>query len=289
MKAVYRHELLSQFTSLSACVFIAFLLLFAGIYTMAINIRSGIASFEYVLSDMSFTFMIIVPVLTMRSIAEEKRQKTDNLLYSLPISMADVVLGKYFAMLTVFVIPVLVMGTYPVMLSAYGNVNLPAAFSALLGFYLLGAALIAVGMFVSSLTESQAVAAGLCFVLLLINYFLSSLSGFLSATAFSSLLTLTIAALLLSILVERMTKNSLAALLTAAVLLAVLMFTYTLFQDKFAGLVPAFMENLSLFARFEDMTGGVLDLRTLVLFLSVAGVFLYMTVQSLEKRRWSET
>jgi ABC-2 type transport system permease protein len=126
-------------------------------------------------------------------------------------------------------------------------------------------------------------------VLLLINYFLSSLSGFLSTTAFSSLLTLSIAALLLSILVERMTKNSLAAMLTAAVLLAVLMFTYTLFQDKFAGLVPAFMENLSLFARFEDMTGGVLDLRTLVLFLSVAGVFLYMTVQSLEKRRWSET
>ena len=75
MKAVYRHELSSQFTSLSACVFIAFLLLFAGIYTMAINIRSGIASFEYVLSNMSFTFMIIVPVLTMRSIAEEKRQK----------------------------------------------------------------------------------------------------------------------------------------------------------------------------------------------------------------------
>ena len=236
MKAVYRHELSSQFTSLSGWVFIAFLLLFAGIYTMAINIRSGIASFEYVLSNMSFTFMIIVPVLTMRSIAEEKRQKTDNLLYSLPISMTDVVLGKYFAMLTVFLIPVIVIGTYPFLLSAYGSVNLSGALGALLAFYLLGAALIAVGMFISSVTESQAVAAGLCFGILLVNYFLSTLAGFLSSSVLSS-----------------------------------------------------FFAELSLFSRFEELTGGVLDLRTLVFFLSVAGVFLYLTVQSMEKRRWSET
>lgn len=288
MKAIYRHELTSQFTNLSGCVFIAFLLLFAGIYTMAINVRSGIASFEYVLSNMSFTFMIIVPVLTMRSIAEEKRQKTDQLLYSLPISLTEVVLGKYFAMLTVFLIPVLVMGTYPMLLSAYGNVNLPAAFSALLGFFFLGAALIAIGMFVSSVTESQVVAAGLCFALLLVNYFLVSLSGFLSTTAFSSLLAFSVVAILLCLLVEHMTKSHIAAMASAVVLLTALMVCYTLFQEKFAGLFPEIVDNLSLFAHFEDLTGGVLDFRTLVFFLSVAFSFLYLTVQSLEKRRWSD-
>ena len=234
MRAVYRHELSTQFTNLSGCVFMAFLLLFAGIYTMAINLRSGLASFEYVLSNMSFTFLIIVPVLTMRTIAEEKRQRTDTLLYSLPLSITNVVLGKYAALLTIFLIPVVIISLYPVVLSAYGNVNLKAAFCACLSFFLLGAALIAVGMFISSLTESQAVAAGLCFVVLLINYFLVSLSNFVSITALSSLLA-----------------------------------------------------QLSLFSRFEDIVDGVLDLRTLVFYLSVAAVFLYLTVQSLDKRRWS--
>lgn len=105
MRAVFRHEVSSYFTNVTGYVFGAFLLLFAGIYTMAYNLRSGYTNFEYVLGSMSFVFLVIVPILTMKVIAEEKRQKTDQLLYSLPLSMTRVVLGKYLALLVVFAVP----------------------------------------------------------------------------------------------------------------------------------------------------------------------------------------
>ena len=169
MRAVFRHELSSYFTGVTGYVFSAFLLLFTGIYTMVYNLQSASVHFEYVLGSMSFVFLIIVPILTMRVLAEERRQKTDQLLYSLPLTMTQVVLGKFAAMLVVFAAPMAVICLYPVVLSAYGNVYLPAAYGAIVGFFFLGMALLAIGMYISSVTESQAVAAGLCFVVMLVN------------------------------------------------------------------------------------------------------------------------
>lgn len=205
MKAVFRRELSSYFTGLSGCVFGAFLLLFAGIYTMAYNIRAAVSNFEYVLSSMSFIFLVIVPILTMRVFAEEKRQKTDQLLYSLPLTMTEVVMGKYLAMLVMFLIPLCIIGIYPAVLSHFGKVNLAAAYGALVGFFFLGAALLAVGAFISSVTDSQGVAAGLCFAALLVNYFLASLSSFFSSTAFASFAALTFAVAALALIFYLMT------------------------------------------------------------------------------------
>lgn len=140
MKAVFKHELASCFTGLTGYIFGAFLLLFAGIYTLAYHLNSMITNFEYVLGSMSIVYIISIPVLTMRLIAEERRQKTDQLLYSLPLTMTQVVLGKIGAMLVMLFLPLAFIGTYPVILSAFGSIYLPQAFSALLAFALLGAA-----------------------------------------------------------------------------------------------------------------------------------------------------
>ncbi|MBQ6990929.1 MAG: ABC transporter permease, partial [Clostridia bacterium] len=148
MLAIYQRELRSYFTGFVGYVFAAFILLFGGIYTMVINLSNGITNFEYVLGNMSFVFIIAVPVLTMRVLAEERKQKTDLLLYSLPRSMTAIVLGKYFAMLTVFAVPMGVMAVYPILLSMYGEINMAVAYSAILGFFLMGAVLIAIGMLV---------------------------------------------------------------------------------------------------------------------------------------------
>lgn len=176
MKAVYIREVRSYFTGLTGAVFAAFLLLFAGIFTMIYNLNAGYANFEYAMGNMPFVFLVIVPMLTMRTFAAEKRAHTDNLLYSLPVSMTKVVMGKYFALLTVFVLPVLVICLYPLVLSFFGEVYLPAAYGSIVAFLFLGAALLAAGMFISSLTESQAVAAGVCFAVLLVNFFLADLA-----------------------------------------------------------------------------------------------------------------
>jgi ABC-2 type transport system permease protein len=287
MKAVFKHELSSCFTNMTAYVFAAFMLLFAGIYTMAYNISAAYTNFEYVLSAISFIFLIIVPVLTMRTLAEEKKQRTDQLLYSLPITMTKVVLGKYAAMLVVLLLPTGIISIYPLILSAYGNVYLPAAYGAIIGFYFLGSALIAIGMFVSSLTESQAVAAGLCFVVLLINYFLTSLASFMSSSTSFSFIAFSVVIILVMLVFYFMTHSTLVAGLIFIVAETVLFAFYLFKQDSFAGLFPDVLKQLSLFGRFENFVNGVFDISALVFFVTVAGFFLFLSVQSMEKRRWS--
>lgn len=288
MIAVFRHELESYFTSLTGFVFGAFLLLFAGIYTMVYNISNALTNFEYVLGGMSFVFLVIVPVLTMRVLAEERKQKTDRLLYSLPLSMTEVVLGKYTAMLVIYLLPMLVISVYPLILSAYGNVHFPAAYSAVIGFFFLGAALIAIGTFVSSVTESQAVAAGLCFVVMMINYFIADLASFVSTTAASSYFAFGVLIAVAAWVFYRMTRNGLAAGLLLFAGEAALILWYVVNSESFEGLFPELMTQLSLFERFYVFLDGVFDVTGIVYFVTVAAVFLFMSVQSMEKRRWSE-
>ena len=288
MNAVFRHELSSHFHSLSAYVFGAFLLLFGGVYTMVFNLNNLISNFEYVLANMAFTFLIIVPILTMRVLAEERRQKTDQLLYSLPLSMSDVVLGKYSALLVMLALPLGIIGLYPVILSSFGSIHFPTAYGTMLGFFLLGAALIAIGLFISSITESQAVAAGLCFVVMLLNYYISDLATFVATTAFTSFAAFTVMILLLALIIKLMTKSSFTALLAAAVGEGLLLAGYLLKASAFEGLFPKVMENLSLFDRFYVFVNGVFDLSAVVYFITVIALFLFLSVQSMERRRWND-
>lgn len=124
MTAVFKHEVSNYFHSLTAYIFGAFLLAFVGIGAMIYNIQQAVANFEYVLSFVSLVFVVLVPVLTMRVIAEERKQKTDQLLYSLPITTAQVVVGKYLALLVVFLVPLCVIGVYPLVFAQYGEVYL---------------------------------------------------------------------------------------------------------------------------------------------------------------------
>lgn len=288
MKAVFKHELASCFTGLTGYIFAAFLLIFAGIYCIGYHFNSMITNFEYVVASMSIVYVIGIPVLTMRLLAEERRQKTDQLLYALPLTMSKVVLGKFSAMLVVLALPLTIIGVYPLILSAYGNIYLPQAYSALISLALLGAALISIGMFISSITESQAVAAGLCFVIMLMNYFLSDLAGFAGSSAFASYAALAVLVLILGVIIRIMTKSGFAALLTAVVLELALVVLYMTDATAFEGLLPEIMSELSLFERFYVFVEGTFDVTGVVYFLSVTGVFLFLSVQSMEKRRWSE-
>ena len=170
MTAVFRREMGAYFHGVTGYLFMAFVLVFAGIYTMVYNLSGLYANFEYVLDAISFIYLIAVPVLTMRSVAEEKRQRTDQLLYSLPIRLVDVVAGKYLAMLVVLAAPTAVMGLYPLLLSRFGSVYLPTAYASLLAFFLLGAALLAIGLFISSVSESQVGSAVVCLATMPVSY-----------------------------------------------------------------------------------------------------------------------
>lgn len=288
MRAILKHELSSYFTGLTAYVFGAFVLLFAGIYTMVYNLRAGYANFEYVLGSMSFVFIVIVPILTMRVLSEERRQKTDTLLYSLPISTTEIILGKFLAMLLILLVPMVIMGFYPLILKAFGNVYLPAAYASLLAFFLVGAALLAIGMFISSLTESQAVAAGACFIVMLINYFGSSLASYISNSALPSVIAFSVLVIALALLIRFMTKNSFTAIIVGCVFEIALIALYLFKSSIFEGLFPNMMSKISLFDRLYTVINGMLKIQDLVYFLTVTGIFLFLSVQSFERKRWSE-
>lgn len=124
MKAVLKHELSGYFHSLTAYVFGTFLLVFVGIGSMLYNIQQAVANFEYVLGFISLIFVGLVPILTMRVLAEERKQRTDQLLYSLPITTTDIILGKYLALLVVFLIPLVIVAFYPLIFAKFGDVYL---------------------------------------------------------------------------------------------------------------------------------------------------------------------
>ena len=287
MSAVYRRELRAYFTGMTAYVFIAFLLLFAGIYTMAYNLSNAYPNFEYVLQSMSIIFLIAIPILTMRVIAEERRQKTDQLLYSLPLKTTDIVLGKYFALTAVFLLPVCIIAVYPLVFSQYGEVYFPSAYGSLLAFFLMGAALIAVGEFLSSLTENQGVAAGISIAVMLFNYYSVSLAEQVSSSAFGALAALVVIAVLLALLVRALTRSDAIAVGAGAALAVIALGIYFLDGSLLENLLPNIMQSLSLFERFYTFVDGVFDLRSIVFFLSVIAFFLFLTVQSLEKRRYN--
>lgn len=287
MIAVLKHELRLYFHSLTAYIFGAFLLAFVGIGAMLYNIQAAVSNFEYVLSFGCLIFVVIVPILTMRVIAEEKKQKTDQLLYALPITTTQVIVGKYLALLIVYLIPLCLICIYPLIFARYGDVYLLTAYGSILAFFVMGAALIALGVFISSLTENQGFAAGIGIAVILLNYYSVSLSEYISSTAFGSLVALYVLILILGALIRHLTKNDTLAYGIGILLFAVTFITYYLDSSKFEGLLPQIMTKLSLFERFYVFVNGVFDMTAIVYYITFAAFFLFLSVQSLEKRRYN--
>lgn len=287
MIAVFKHELRAYFHSLTAYVFGAFLLAFVGIGAMMYNIQAAVSNFEYVLSFCSLVFAVIVPILTMRVIAEERRQKTDQLLYTLPITTTQVILGKYLALLVVYLIPLALIAVYPLIFAQFGEVYLLTAYGSLGAFFVLGAALLAVGVFISSLTENQGLAAGIGIAAILLNYYSVSLAEYASSTAIGSLIGLILIVICLGFVVRNLTRNTDLAYWSAIVVIAGLMIAYFVDSSIFEGLLPEIMSALSLFERFYVFVNGVFDLTAVVYYGSVIVFFLFLSVQSLEKRRYN--
>jgi len=288
MIAVYRREVGSYFKGVLGYLLGAFLLVFAGIYCMVYNLSGYYSNFEYVLSAIGFIYLIAVPIISMRSVAEEKKQKTDQLLYSLPISLGSVVMGKYLAMLTVLALPTGIMALYPLILSQFGSVSFGTAYGALLAFFLMGGCLLSIGLFISSITDSQVAAAVITLLTMMLLYFMSSLASWVSAEASASLTALMLLAVIVAVIFYIMSKNAIVSVIVGAALIGGLQLWYHLDSSAFSGLFASMMTAISVFDRFDTFTNGVFDVTAIVYYLSIIGVMLFLTTQAMEKRRWSE-
>lgn len=286
MISILKHEMKLAFHSMAAYVFGAFLLEMVGVGALLYNINQSVANFEYALASFCIGFVILVPILTMRILAEEKKQKTDQLLYSLPVSMTEVVLGKYVSMVLVFAVPMLLVAVYPCIFSLYGEVYLPTAYGTLVAFLFMGMALISIGMFISSLTESQGLAAGICVVVMLFCYYSASLADYISSTAINYVVIIALA-IGLALLVRWLTKSDYVGLGVAVICGAAIIVTRIVNASALDTLLPDLMHKLSLYERFYTFVNGVFDVTAIVYYISVIIFFLFLCVQSLEKKRYN--
>lgn len=195
MKAIYKRELRSYFCSFTGWLFVAVNLFMMGLYFVVYNMLIGYPTISYVLQSIVFTFIVTIPILTMRALSEERKNKTDQLILTAPVSVGKIVFGKYLALVTVLALPIAFMGVLPLFLRMGGAFQMGVSYSSLLGFFLYGSLALAVGLFISSLTESVVIAAVLSFGVLFLGYIMPGISNLLTSTG-TSVVTTVIARIL---------------------------------------------------------------------------------------------
>lgn len=234
MLAIMKRELLSYFTSPLGYVFVAVFYLFSGVFLYLFTLYSQSADMSSVYIGMFFVMLIMIPILTMRLMAEENRQKTDQLLLTAPVSLPRLVMGKFLSAFSILVMCVLIFVVYGIVLSCFADMNWAIIWGNIVGMLLLGALCVSSGLFISTLTENQMIAA------------VGSIG-------------LNIAFILV---------------------------------DSFASVMPIkflqdFFYSLSFYSRYNEFTLGIFSLSNVFFFVSVAFVFIFLTVRVLERRRWA--
>ena len=287
MTAIFKREFKSCFTGMIGWVIAAVSLFFLGLYFTNRNLLYASSDFASVLYTMTMILLFLLPAISMRSFAGERKNKTDQLLLTSPVSIPAIVAGKFLAELAVFALPLAAAVVMPLLLQAFGTVSLVAAYSALLGYLLLGGACLAVGTWISALTENQILAYLATFGALLVAYLMNGIQTMFTTGNLLAFVVFMIVLLVASVLVGVICKRLAAG---AAVFCAGAVVLFVLFQLRPAWLLTAFnavLSALALFEPFKDIVGGMFSIPAIVYYLSVMGLFLFLTGQALARRRWN--
>lgn len=288
MLAIYKRELRSYFQSMIGCVFVAFLVLFTGIYFTAYNLTAGYPYFSYTLSGSLIVFIVGIPLITMRSFSEERKNKTDQLLLTAPVSLTKVVLGKYFAMATVVAVPNVIFCLFPLIIKMNGTAYLKVDYISIGVFFLLGCVYLAIGMFLSTLTESQIIAFVSTFGVLLLLYLWNGIVSFLPSSASGCLVGLLLILSVIILYIWQMTLNWVLSAVMEAVCVIGCVTAYFVKPALFENLLSKLLGKLAFADVFSGITQNhIVDLSGIILYLSVITVFIFLTVQTIQKRRWS--
>ncbi len=286
MLSIIKKELRTYFFSMSGYIFLGFLILLTAIYFSMINVLQLSPNYYAVLNGTTIVFLILIPTLTMRLFADEARQHTDQLLYTSPLNIFQIVLGKYMAALSLFIFGMAITLIFPLVLSRFGALPVPQITSAYIGFTLLGACFISVGLFISVLTDNQIVAAVATFAVIFLFYIMSSLANSMPVDRVSSFAFIGVVIAGFSFLLYDSTKN-IAAGVTACVLLVVAaVVAYLVNNLVFDGIMVKTLNWFSLLTRFENFNKGLLSISDIVYYVSFPVAFIYLTINVIEKRRW---
>lgn len=287
MIAIFKKELHAYFTSIIGWVFLTLFLTFVGLYVYLYNFLNRSAFIGYPLQGVLLVTSFIVPLLTMRIFAEEKRQKTDQLLLTSPVPIWKIVVGKYLALVSLLAIAMLIICVYPLIFTQFGIVNLKLSYTAIWGFFLLLSAYIAIGLFISSTTESQILAAILTIGVLLIINLADGIAQMLPQTARVAFITYSALLALVALWIALMIKNSIVGIAVYALGECVLTVIYTMKPTLLEGTIPKVFGVISMPSVYSETISGIFELRMPFYYLSIAFVCCFLTYQNIRKRRYS--
>lgn len=287
MAAIFKRETKAYYTGMIGYVTAAVSLFFLGLYFTNRNLLYVSSDFASVLYTTTMILLFLLPAISMRSFAEERRNKTDQLLLTSPVGIPSIVLGKFLAEFVAFAAPTAVAVLMPLLLTAFGSVSLISAYSALLAYLLLGAACLAIGTWISALTENQIIAYLATFGVLIVAYLMNGIQTMFTSGNVLALVVFLVVLLIASVLVGVGCKSlttGCAVFCAGGVILAVL------FVLRPAWLLSAFdsvLSAMALFEPFNGVVGGMFSIPAIVYYLSVIALFLFLTGQALERRRWN--
>jgi ABC-2 type transport system permease protein len=288
MFAVFKRELRAYFSAPIGYVVIGLFVALSGVFFAATNLLGASSEYNGILSTMAFIFLFLVPILTMRLLTEETRQHTDQMLITSPLSVTAIVVGKYLAAVAVYLITLLVTVLFPVMMSFFALLGLEwwKILGGYIGLFLLGASFIAVGLFFSSLTESQIVAAVATYTALLLMWIMDALTSMVPTGWLYGLGLVIVVAAAVTLVVWLSTRSLAATAAAAVVLGAAIAVVAVLNQSLYDGLVAKVMAWFSLLKRYEDFNLGILGLSPVVYYLSFSAAFVFLTVRMIDRKRW---
>ena len=236
MKAIFKREFKSYFHSFMGWIYLAIMILATGIYSANDNFQYGSNSLTDVLSGISFLILMTIPIISMRIMSEERKNKTDQLILTAPVSVWDIVFGKFLSMVAIFAIPCVAAAFIPVILMPYGTIDISGSYISLLGYFLFGCTALAIGELISAMTENMILSALFTFLALFFCYIMKGICYMISASG--NVLT------------------------------------------KILGV-------FDIQSRFSDLCGSSLDIKAIIYFVTCIFLLLYLTVQAVQKRRYS--
>lgn len=288
MKAIYKKEMQGYFTSMIAYLFMAGFVVIIGIYFTYYCVSNSVTDFSgYVLPSTCIWFSLLIPIITMRLWAEEKKQKTDQLLLTSPINVTQIVFGKFLAVVTLFAITICILLLFPFMLHFYGDVTWSTVFTGILGYFLLGCSLMAVGFFISTLTENQIVSAVISAVVILLFFFMGNITDNFPGRARYSIALCVMVVIVIMAVFYFSTKRILPSVISGIIGVGAIAGAYFIKPSIFDDGLSKFVNWFSVLDRFYNFSDGLLDVSSIVYYLSFIGVFLFLTIHAIEKKRWN--
>lgn len=286
MAAIYRREMRGFFTTMTGYIYTALMLALGGIYFGRYNLRLGYAEFGITLSQMTVLLLVCAPLLTMRMLGDERRQKTDQLVLTSPVGAGGMITGKYLAVLTLYALPLLGYGFFPLIITRYAQASLPLAYTSLTGYFLAGAAALAVGMLISALCESPLLSAVASFFVLLLCNCAPWLVSSASKSGFYAVLVMGGIVVAAAVLCGLSTKNVICGLAAFTIGIVALMAVYFIDTGLVSAGMAAALGAVSLFSPLADFISGIFDINALVYYVTVIVLLLLFTAQAVERRRW---